>query len=489
MDGGRPGDTQSHARRKVASAACGMVVLAFAWASSGVLPVRAQSNGVPDQETLEEALKKKPVTPKASPNPAGAKKAAEAPNASPQAPKPAHRGTLIPMVVVSDAACALEVNGDSVAVLEPGVVKKMSVWPGDQLVKCASTDEPGETYSAVQTIKAGEQSVVQIVLAPRVDAARQKREAQAQSSSAEDEAWAQASQDGTAASLRAYMDKYPEGRYGDQAKGLLTEATQRAEEDADWKRAGKSTQTTIVQSFVDKYPTGHYLEAAQRRMEFIKQLPPRAVLPFSIDEDAWETLENSAFYRDLPRRTHKITVQVSSEVLGEPNNGSSANFRQATVKEISPIGDRCVLLHSITRKSEPSNAAAQVTDDYQCGLLKLETVSDGKLIAAVSASDVESFVETDKTLREKPPCEIPSSGAASAFHAALTGTATRLGCSSGEYFFEDLNVWLYELGEMDPQKQQYVVPATGYHFESVANGDPGSKVVTTYDTFSWTDSN
>jgi hypothetical protein len=42
---------------------------------------------------------------------------------------------------------------------------------------------------------------------------------------------------------------------------------------------------------------------------------------------------------------------------------------------------------------------------------------------------------------------------------------------------------------MDPQKQQYVVPTSGYHFESVADGDAGGKVTTIYEAFSWTASN
>jgi hypothetical protein len=475
-------------RRALASSACAIALVALAWAASGVSPLRAQTNGVPNEKTLEEVLQKKPVTPKASPNPAATKKVGPA-GASPEPPKPARRGTLIPMVVASDVACALEVNGDSIAVLEPRAVKKLSVWPGDQLVKCASTEEPTEIYSVVQNIKAGEQTVLQIVLAERVGAARQKREAQAQSLSAEEELWAQAGQNGTAANLQSYLDKYPNGRYVDQAKGSLAESARSAEEDADWKRAGRSTQLAVVQSYVDKYPTGRYLEAAQQRVEFIKQLPARPILPFSIDNEAWEALENSSFYRDLPRRTHKVTVQISSKMLGDPTKGSSANWSQATTREISPLGDKCVVLHSVTRKSEPIDAPPEVTDDYRCGLLKLETVSNGKLIGSVSPPDVESFVENDRALREKTPCEIPSSRPASAFHAALTGTATRHGCSSDDYYLEDLNVWLYELGEMDPQKQQYVVPSTGYHFESIADGNSGGRITTTYETFSWTDSN
>jgi len=465
-----------------------MVLVALAWAASGLYPVAAQTNGVPDEKTLEEALRKKPAA-KPSPNPAATKKAAGQANDSPESPKPTHRGTLIPMVVVSDVACTLEVNGDSIAVLEPGAVKKLSVWPGDQLVKCASTEEPGEIYSGVQNVKAGEQSVLQIVLAPRLEAVRQNREAQAQSLIAEDELWAQAGEHGTADNLRAYLDKYPNGRYVEQAKGSLAESARRAEEDADWKRAARSTQMAVVQAYVDKYPAGRYLDAAQERIAFVKQIPARPNLPFPIGEDTWETLENSSFYMDLPRRTHKVTVQISSKVLGEPINGStSAIWNQATTKEIVPLSDKCVLLHTVKRKSDPTGAPPEVIDDYQCGALKMGTVGDGKLTGAVSLSDVQAFLDSDKALREKPTCEIPSSGPANAFHPALTGIATRHGCSSGDYYFEDLNVWLYELGEMDPQKQQYVVPSTGYHFESVADGGSGGKITTSYEAFSWTDS-
>jgi hypothetical protein len=319
------------------------------------------------------------------------------------------------MVVVSDAACSLEVNGDAIAALEPDAVKKLDVYPGDQLVKCASTDEPGEIFSVVQNIKAGEQTVLQIGLAVRIAAVRQKREAQAQSGVAEE-------------------------------------------------------------------------DAARQRMEFIKHLPARPVLPFPLSEEIWAALEESAFYANLPRRTHKVIVTGSSTVQGEPINGSSVSWIQATAREIVPAGDKCVLLHSVTRKAEATDAPADVADEYQCGELKLETVVAGKLVRSVSPSDVEAFLLEEKAAREKPACDIPSSGPATAFHAALTGTATRHGCGSGEYYFEDLSVWLYELGEMDPEQQKYVVPSPGYHFESVAGGDAGGRLTTTYDAFSWTDS-
>lgn len=432
--------------------------LALTWAVSGLSPVGAQTDGVPNEQTLEESLRKKPVTPKPAPNPATTKKVAEPAGTASAPPKPAHRGALIPMVVVSDAACALEVNGDPIAALEPNAVKKLSVYPGDQLVKCASTEEPGEIYSAVQNIKAGEQTVLQIGLAAQIAAVRQKREVQAQSLTAEDELWAQAGQNGSAANLQAYLDKYPDGRFAGQARGFLTEATRRAEEDA-----------------------------VQQRMESAKRLPVRPDLPFPVGDDIWTALENSLYYLNLPHRTRKITVSVSSTVHGDPSNGSSLNWSQATTRDIVPLGDKCVMLHSVTRKSAAGDAPLDVTDDYQCGQLKLETVVGGKVIRAASLSDVETFLQDDKASREKPSCEVPSSGPASAFHPALTGTATRYGCGSGEYYFEDLSVWLYELGEMDPEKQQYVLPGPGYHFASVADGNPGGKITTTYDAFSWTD--
>ena len=382
---------------------------ALTWAVSGLSPVGAQTDGVPNEQTLEESLRKKPVTPKPAPDPATTKKVAEPAGAASAPPKPAHRGALIPMVVVSDSACALEVNGDPIAALEPNAVKKLSVYPGDQLVKCASTEEPGEIYSAVQNIKAGEQTVLQIGLAAQIAAVRQKREVQAQE------------------------------------------------------------------------------DAVRQRMETAKRLPVRPDLPFPVGDDIWTALENSPYYLNLPHRTRKLTVSVSSTVHGDPSNGSSLSWSQATTRDIVPLGDKCVILHSVTRKSAAGDAPPEVTDEYQCGELKLETVVGGKVIRAASLSDVETFLQEDKASREKPSCEVPSSGPASAFHPALTGIATRYGCGSGEYYFEDLSVWLYELGEMDPEKQQYVLPGPGYHFASVADGNSDGKITTTYDAFSWAD--
>jgi len=434
----------AHAHRTSRPQAYRIAFLVLAWAVSGLFPAGAQTDGVPTEKTLEEVLRKKPATPNVAPNPGATKKAAGPADATPAAPKPVHRGTLIPMVVVSDAACALEVDGDPIAALEPDAVKKLSVYPGDQLVKCASTEEPGEIFSVVQSIKAGEKSVLQIGLAARIAAARQKRAAQAQSRLAEDELWATASPNGSAANLQAYLDKYPAGRY---------------------------------------------LDSALERMEFIRHLPARPELPFPVEENIWKALEVSPYYINLPRRTRKVTVRVSGTVHGEPIKASALQWNQSTTREIVPLGDKCVVLHSVTQKSEPADAPSDVTDDYQCGELKLETVVSGKVVRAASLSDVEAFLQDDKAMREKPPCEIPSSGPANAFHPALTGIATRYGCTSGEYYFDDLSVWLYELGEMDPEKQQYIVPSAGYHFESVADGDSGGRTTTTYDAFSWTDGN
>jgi hypothetical protein len=478
----------------------GTALVALAWVVSGLSPAHAQATGVPDEKTLEDALRKKPVTPKAPPNPASKQKVAAPAKDSPKPPKPAPERTLIPMVVVSDAACALELNGDSIAALEPGAARKLNVWPGDQLVKCTSAEEPGEVFSAVQNIKAGEQTVLQIGLASRIQAVRQKRETDAQNLIAEDELWAQAGQSGTAAGHQAYLDKYPNGRFVEPAKEFLAESmrraeeearrakedARRAEEDADWKRVANSTQLAAVQSYVDKYPAGRYLDAAGQRKDFIAHLPVRPILPFPIAEDVWEASENAAVYRDLPRRSHKVTVQISAKIRSEPNKGSSTTWSQVTTREIVPLGDKCVLLHTVTRKSKANDAPSDVLDDYQCGPLKLGTIANGALVRTVSLSDVDALIQSDKVLRETPPCEIPNSGPANTFHVALTGTVTRYGCATGDYYFEDLNVWLYELGEIDSEKQQYIIPRPGYHFKSVTDGDSGGKVTTTYERFSWT---
>src|ERR1700675_3493553 len=86
-----------HARRAPRLPAYGIAFFAPAWAVSGLSPVGAQTDGVPNEKTLEEALRKKPVTPKAPPNQGTTKKVAGPANASPAPPKPARRGALIPM--------------------------------------------------------------------------------------------------------------------------------------------------------------------------------------------------------------------------------------------------------------------------------------------------------------------------------------------------------------------------------------------------------
>jgi len=477
------------ARAWTASAAgSGIVLAALSWALSGLAPVLAQSNGVPDEKTLEdELLKKKPATPPPVVKPA---KGTTVPaNAQRETPKPSAGRAPIMLVVESDAACALEVNGDRIAALEPGAAKKLPVPPGDQLVKCVSTEEPGEVYSAVQNIKVGEQKVVVIALASRIAAIRLKRDEEAQRAAAEDALWSKASQSLAPAELQAYLDKYPDGRHAEQARAGIGELAQRAAEDADWKNVASSTQLAPVRSFIDRYPAGRYLDAALERVDFINHLPPRPALPFSLDESAWEELENSVFYGALPKRSQKVTVQMSMKVRNQPPKGLSTSWTVVTTREILPLGDRCVMFRTDTRSTAPGDAQTNVVDDYRCGSLTLGTLADGKLVRTASRSDVATFLAEDESLRKNPPCDLKASISASIYHSALTGAAIRFGCDKGDYFLSDLGVWLYELGEMDPEKRQYVVPNPGYHYETATDGVPGGKTTTVYERYSWTPGN
>ena len=471
-------------RRLVAGVVCAVLGAGFSWALSGVGPAGAQANGVPDEKTLEDELtKKKPPAPK--PIPKRANGAAAVTGIS--KPAPGHKPILL--IVESDAACTLEVNGDPVSVLKPSTAKKLPVPPGDQLVKCVSTEEPSEVYSEVQNLKPGEQKVVEIGLAARIETIRQKRTENTQRVADEDAIWSKASAGGTAADLQGYLDGFPEGRHAAEAKAALVELTHGSLDDADWQQVANSTRLQAVQGYIDKYPSGRHLDAAQQRRSFVSRLPPRPTLPFTLSEDIWEALENSAYYGGLPRRSHAVTIQMSIKMASQPPKGSTSTWTQVTTRKIAPLGDRCAVIQTESRRSEPNDAPSESVEDYRCGALSLATVNNGTVTRTASLSDVTAFVADDQARRDKPPCELETGVPANSFNASLTGTATRYGCAAGDYYFGDLGVWLSELGTLDSAKQAYVVPNSGYVVETAPDGGAGGRTSALYERYSWTITN
>lgn len=84
---------------------------------------------------------------------------------SAQRPTPQPQGTL---VVQSDSACALSIDGQKRAVLQAGTPQTLAVIPGEQLIRCVSTASPEVAIEQVKTVVAGSKQVVQLAMAAQL---------------------------------------------------------------------------------------------------------------------------------------------------------------------------------------------------------------------------------------------------------------------------------------------------------------------------------
>ena len=83
------------------------------------------------------------------------------------------------LVVKSDTACHLSIDGKPVADLDAGVVRTLVSPVGEALVECQSAAESEVRYSVALKFEADTKVVIQIELQEKIRAARRKREAAA----------------------------------------------------------------------------------------------------------------------------------------------------------------------------------------------------------------------------------------------------------------------------------------------------------------------
>jgi hypothetical protein len=80
------------------------------------------------------------------------------------------------LVVKSDSACLLSIDGQPVGVLEAGVARIVTTSVGEALVECQSSAESGARYSLAYKFEADTKVVIQIELRDKIASARRKRE-------------------------------------------------------------------------------------------------------------------------------------------------------------------------------------------------------------------------------------------------------------------------------------------------------------------------
>lgn len=246
--------------------------------------------------------------------------------------------------------------------------------------------------------------------------------------------WAEVEKDGSAEAYQVYLDDYPNGKYAAIAKRHVKPTTA-APAATPTAKPGKKPNKPDA-------PT--------------TKLPTRPELPVSISEDVWQSLENSSNYRAWPKLRAKL--RVSYRAIQQLNNTTTAISSE---RELSPLGDKCVLEHRTERYKTANADSEQDNTSYICGgmsVLQLfktnstpnDSSDSGKGIvtqysqegslfplrigaeySATNMTSISSNVNgvTPYTFRKK--CRVTDKIPAKQLHPNLTGNAWKLLCEVG----------------------------------------------------------
>lgn len=245
--------------------------------------------------------------------------------------------------------------------------------------------------------------------------------------------------------------------------------------------------------------------------------PSRPAISLGISEDIWKIIEASEAYRKLPQpRTSKVVFQGKEEMeytgsksKSLPNPGAKSI---STTRVIAPVGDKCTVTVTDSTTEGKSGGA---NESYHCGSIWLGFVSGGKPSFVISRIDElkgslfpmrvgarltisyqMAYIEDRKYDSTNAfDCAVVGRLAAQELDSRLAGAAWKVHCKSShnssqeretdDYYLEDQAVMLSTIGAYDTSKNAHVLPSAGTRTLIEAEGDYGSRNITSYATYNW----
>jgi uncharacterized caspase-like protein len=264
-------------------------------------------------------------------------------------------------------------------------------------------------------------------------------------------------------------------------------------EDEEWENALKSATRKAMQGYIKKYPDGRYLAQARQKDEEYSRNPTRPVLPFTVNEAVWKIIEDSEYYRNLPRpRTANATFQYEQkvELKGWKNRGRAnpPPSQKSEKIEVTPLGDKISL---------QLTTAEFITNNYECGhFLSLGTISNGQTSVITDSIDelkgslfplrigAQLSVRYNSANPAYPKsgihyslaCQVTDRDEAKKLNPKLPGVAWKVHCqhetqingntyngTEYDYFLEDLGLFLSAFGQHKGNltEWEFVLPAVG----------------------------
>lgn len=298
----------------------------------------------------------------------------------------------------------------------------------------------------------------------------------------------------------------------------IAEKKRREEEEAaQWEMTLKTATRAAVQDYIKMFPNGRYVAQARQKDEEYLRIPPRPALPFTVNEEVWKVIENSEYYRNLPRpRPAKATFRyerqmeyTGSKSRSLPNPAPTQNTNS---KGVTPLGNKLSL-----RLDSESNS-----NSYLCGnFLSLGDTLNGKITMVIDRIDelkgslFPMRIGAQQSVRYNSAylpdrkfdmnlstvCQVSDRGEAKALSPRLAGVAWKVHCQASnkitdktylseydDYFVEDLGLFLSSIGQANDHltERKFVLPVPGSITVHEAQGEYGSRTTKAYKTYDWT---
>jgi hypothetical protein len=305
---------------------------------------------------------------------------------------------------------------------------------------------------------------------------------------------------------QAYLTKYPNGNFAVLAKNRIKKL---------------EMETSGV--------------AKEKKQDVVNVADSSAMpkLPFDLSEDIWNTLKESDAYRNSPPpKAIKISQQVTT--YNEPTGSKAKSLPIQTIVanttiETTPISSKCTMqknstINDITSIKYPPYHGNSETVSYHCGLVTLgSTLQGGKYPTMTKRLDITgslfplkigaeqsvsratySAMAPDLEMTFSDRCRVVRKGLAQEIDPSLTGVFWAISCESNflsggmksvdaiktsqtfeDYYLEDLGVFMRDIGVMDYEKHQPVLPSPGFKTVLTAEGDYGSRNTYTYQSHTW----
>ena len=145
--------------------------------------------------------------------------------------------------------------------------------------------------------------------------------------------WAEVERRGDEAGFRDYLQRYPEGRFADQARRVLKEIDDRRAEQAagqdrrDWSQAAQTNTVAAYRSYLETWPNGAFRAEAEQRIALLQHDAQKVRNAIAAKEEEQAMNLNFVARQLAERRLEQLNLDPG-EVDGRFDDATRAALRR-----------------------------------------------------------------------------------------------------------------------------------------------------------------